>query len=269
MDADTIEKYFRRHRVVSYLLLGLSAFIILLVIFLSQQLTSQQAMTTASQASELVSYQGDGSQGDSNSIAASQQQGQTCPIRGTYRGISSGESQESDCFSIDYCTYNPNCGYKNVSYTCLKRQDSRGRQVRRNLGNSCHNNPIQEVAGLCGCAMAPTATPAVTSAPPPVVIPSPTAIPPVVEPSIQQGGGATAPSCSAQFIGSGGDAGYCMQSSGDTSVRYRTLNCVKNGVRTQKQVSCQSIGQGLSCCNLSTFTQPWADYVCGCSTNRP
>lgn len=266
MDVDVIEKYFKRHRVVSYLLLGLSAFIIVLMIFLAQQITNQQAMTTASQASELVGNQidgnGDGNQGSANSMTA-QQGGRSCPIQGTYRGISNGESQESDCFTINFCDYSPVCGYKNVSYTCLKRQDSRGRQVRRNLGNSCRSNPIQEVAGLCGCAVAPTVTPAPTD------IPSPTVTPiPVTQPPAQQASPAST-SCSARFSGSGGDMNYCMQSSGQTSVRYATLKCVKNGVAYDKQVQCQSIGQGLSCCNLSDFTQPWADYHCGCSATRP
>lgn len=266
MDAEMIEKYFKRHRAVSYLLLGLSAFIIFLIIFLSRQLATQQALTTASQASELVGnnavqYGQDGQQQEGNNIA---QQASSCPIKGTYKGKFGTETEETDCFKINYCTHSL-CGYKNVSYTCLRQQTSRGNQVRRTL-TSCSADPIPQVASLCGCAVTPTPTvePSPTPTPSTTITPSAPPIAPSVEPSEASG------SCSGTFTGKKGDANYCLQSGGgDTSVRYTTVKCQKNGTSYEKDIQCGHIGLGASCCNLSSFTPEWASYICQCTSTRP
>lgn len=265
MDAQTIETYFKRHRTVTYMLLALSALIIFLMIFLSNQLATQQALTTASQASELTANQTatanfaggqDGEQGGTGNTINS---ASSCPIKGEYFARYGAEPDESKCFQINFCDY-ASCGYKNVSYSCLRQVDSRGRQIRRNLGSSCRTDPIKDVAALCGCIMAPTTAPSSSPSVTVPVLPSPEVTVPPPSPSPTE-----VVACRATLTGYQGDRNYCLQEPGPSAtVRYTKVKCEKNGVVTEKQLTCGAAGQQGTCCNLSSFTQENANTMCGC-----
>ncbi len=226
-------------------------------------------MTTASEASELVAsqygsanYAGgqDGEQGGKGNTINS---ASSCPIKGGYdsTGKLVTESTQTECFKINFCDF-VSCGYKNVSYTCSNQVDSRGRIVRRNLGNSCRVDPIKDVAALCGCPLTPTTAPSPS--------PSPSEVPISTSPSVTVPPPSPSPTevvaCKATLTGFQGDRNSCLQEPGQTTVRYTKVKCEKNGVVTEKQLTCgaREVGGSGSCCNMSTFTQRDANNKCGC-----